>query len=426
MTDSAAPPPFRPGVGSALFLMVMLGAAGITMLRMVVAASFLPVTDFGAYATIAATGAFLSSILSFGAIEATIKNFPRMVGSGRSGELLQESRRIMRRLALRAVVTGVPVYVVGVLLDLEWLRLTGLGFFFALSTAYTLVLASMQRASGSSATLAAGTLLRSASVFVAVAVAAYYGSLSILLIAEIATTILACLMSEWIYFRPRGPIRTPDLAQAPPPSTADPGDGIRLFFAYTLISAPFYLDRLFVTSSMGREEGARYAILALFLTAASLIVNTLAQRSGPEAIRLVQSSGNHRAAGRVILTWIGISSAVWLAAIGTAAAIIAANVLPLSLERYAIEAPLLIPLAISGLLLNNSLIEFLLIALDRERQMLRAAACFAMAVVIGAIVVAVRKWSIVEFMWVLAACRGLYLVLLVASLPLRGDAATRA
>lgn len=424
MSRSAVPASFRPGVGSALFLVVMLGAAGITMLRMVVAASFLPVQDFGTYATIAATGAFLSSILSFGTIEGTIKNFPRMVGAGQGGELLRESHHIMRRLLLRAAAVGIPVYAAGLLLDFDWLRLSGLGFFFALSTAYTLVLASMQRASGSSATLAAGTLLRSGSVFIAVAAAAYFGDLTILLITEIATTILACLLSEWLYFR-RGRAPAPSRSPAPPASGST-GDGVRLFVTYSLISAPFYLDRLFVTSTMGREEGARYAILALFLTGASLIVNTLAQRSGPEAIRLVQRDGDHRAAARLIATWVGISIMIWLAAIGTVAAIIASGVLPESLERYTIAPHLLVPLAVAGVLLNNGLVEFLLLALDRERQMLRAAICFATAVFVAACAVAVFRWNLMEFMWALAACRAIYLGLLVVALPTGGDAATKA
>ncbi|WP_193749153.1 hypothetical protein [Sphingopyxis sp. C-1] len=407
----------------------MLGAAGITMLRMVVAASFLPVQDFGTYATIAATGAFLSSILSFGTIEGTIKNFPRMVGAGQGGELLRESHHIMRRLLLRAAAVGIPVYAAGLLLDLDWLRLSGLGFFFALSTAYTLVLASMQRASGTSATLAAGTILRSGSVFVAVAAAAYFGDLTILLITEIATTIVACLLSEWLYFR-RGrapaPARLPVPPVPVPPVSGSTGDGVRLFLTYSLISAPFYLDRLFVTSTMGREEGARYAILALFLTGASLIVNTLAQRSGPEAIRLVQRDGDHRAATRLIATWVGISIMIWLAAIGTVAAIIASGFLPESLERYAIAPHLLVPLAVTGVLLNNGLVEFLLLALDRERQMLRAAICFATAVFVAACAVAVCRWGLVEFMWALVACRVIYLALLVAALPTGRDAATKA
>lgn len=423
MSRSAAPASFRPGVGSALFLVTMLGAAGITMLRMVVAASFLPVRDFGTYATIAATGAFLSSILSFGTIEATIKNFPRMVGAGQGDELLRESHHIMRRLLLRAAAVGIPVYAAGLLLDLEWLRLSGLGFFFALSTAYTLVLASMQRASGSSATLASGTLLRSGSVFIAVAAAAYWGDLTILLITEIATTIVACLLSEWLYFRRGRPVPARSPAPAAPGSA---GDGVRLFLTYSLISAPFYLDRLFVTSIMGREEGARYAILALFLTGASLIVNTLAQRSGPEAIRLVQRDGDHHAAARLIATWVGISIMIWLAAIGAVAAIIASGLLPASLERYAIAPQLLVPLAVAGVLLNNGLVEFLLLALDRERQMLRAAICFAATVFVAAFTVAICRWGLVEFMWALAACRVIYLALLVAALPTGKDAATKA
>ena len=427
MQRVAAPAPFRPGLGSAMFLAVMLGSTVATMLRMVLAAWFLLPADFAVYATIVATGAFLSTILSFGAIEATIKNFPRLAGQGREAELLPESRRIMKRLALRAGILGVPVLAAGALLDIEWLRLWGLACLFALNTAYTAVLASMQRAAGTAATLAAGTALRSGGVLAAVALAAFYGDLTMVLIAETLATVLTCLVSERIFF---GAGSTADPAWGAddirPPSSPSRFDGVHLFLAYSLISMPFYLDRLFVTTTMGLNAGAQYAVLALFLTAASLLVNTLAQRSGPEAIRLVQRDGNARAARRQILMWCLIASLIWLLAIAAAAAVIATGLLPKGLERYLVDPHLLAPIAISGALLCTGLIEFLLIALDRERAMLRAAALFALTVVATASAVAWFKLDLADFMWLLAACRAFYLLLLLSSLPWRDKAASGA
>lgn len=419
MNHAATPAPFRPNLGSALFLAVMLGAAAATMLRMVVAAGLLPVADFGTYATIAATGAFLASILSFGSIETTIKNFPRMVGSGRGAELLPEAHRILRRLILRAILCGGPVYIAGALLDVEWLRLGGLSFFFALSTAYSLLLASMQRAAGTSATLAAGTTLRSVSVFAAVAIAAHWGNVTIVLIAEMGTSVAACLLSELLFFR-RGKL-TENAKDMAPLSDGSGKDGLILFFANSLISMPFYLDRLFVTSVMGVVEGGRYAALALFLVAASLIVNTLAQRVGPETIRLVQKDSTYRAASKLILLWSSVASIVWLAMIGVAAAIIKSGLLPVGFDRYRIDPELLVPIAVSGVLLNTGMLEFLLIALDRERQMLRAAVIFTLAVAAAALAVACFGLGLPEFLWLIAAARLSYLFTLLAGLPLRRD-----
>lgn len=419
----ADPTSFRPGVGSALFLVVMLGAAATTMLRMVVAAWQLPVADFAIYATVAATGAFLSTILSFGTIEATIKNFPRLVGAGRASELLPSAHLIMRRLTKRALLGGIPVLAAGYWFDIDWLMLSGIGFFFALSTAYTLVLASMQRAHGTTTTLAAGTVLRSLSVLAAVALAARSGNAATVLIVEVIVTALACLASERLFFN--GEQASP-ASFTFPAATVDEVDGVRLFFAYALVSMPFYLDRLFVMTMMGASEGGRYAILALFLTAASLIINTLAQRSGPAAIRLVQRDGNHRAAVRQILLWCVISSAIWLAAIGAAAAIIAANLLPLAFARYMIDPQLLLPVAVSGVLLNTGMVEFLLISLDRERHMLRAASGFALAVILSALFVTANNSGLLTFMWLLTGSRAVYLGALLASLPWRHDKAREA
>lgn len=413
----SAPPTFRPGLGSALFVTAMIGAAFFSMLRMIAAAWYMPLADFANYTAIVATAAFLSTILSFGIIEATVKNFPRLTGEGREADILPTARRIMKWLSVRALSFGIPVLAAGFLLDLEWLKFVGIAFLFSLNTSYTGILASMQRAAGTAATQAQGTLLRSVGVLCAVMVAARYGDLAVVLIAEAVATFLTCFLSEWFYFHRR----FGTAGDSPIASSRSGKDGVLLFLAYSCVSMPFYLDRLFVTSVLGAKDGAEYAVLAVFLTAASVLVSTLAQRSGPQAIRLVQRDGSPKAALRQILAWCLVAGILWLGAMGIAATAVAADMLPPQLARYFSDPALLIPVTVSGLLLTTGLIEFLFVALDRERMLLRAAASFAIAVLLAAGTVTVFNLDLLAFMWLLAACRAFYLVLLFTALPWQPD-----
>lgn len=410
----AASGPMRPGLGSALFLAVMLGASGLTILRVLAVAALMPVETFAVYATITATAAFLGTLISFGAVEATIKAFPRLVMDQGEASLLHEAHRVLLVVARRALLCGVPLFLAGWLADAAWLRQVGIGFLFALAIAYTAIVASMQRAVADPVRLASGTALRSLVALVAVALAATMQDLTILLAAEVIAILLSCVVSERLFFSRREAARARPV-DAPAKQTRN-GDGFRVFTAFVMASAPFYLDRLYVTATMTAADASRYAVLAILLTGASLLVNTVAQRVGPDAIRLVHG-GNPAAALRQVLLWSGISGLLWLAGVAGLAVIVHFDVLPASLARYSLAPSLLAPIAVSGLLLTTALLEFLAIALDRERAFQRAAAGFLASVLVVAALAAWADLGLPALMWLLAATRAFYAVLLVMALP---------
>ena len=150
----------RTGAGHAAFIGVMIGASALTFLRITTVALLLPISDFALYATVVATGAFLAGPLSFGAVEGTIKDFPRLVADGRQASMLVDARAIMGLTASRALAFAAPLLAAGFLLDVEWARLGGIALLVALGNAIAGVVASMQRAAGSPVTLASGTVLR--------------------------------------------------------------------------------------------------------------------------------------------------------------------------------------------------------------------------------------------------------------------------
>jgi len=400
----------RAGTGHLAFAAVMIAASALTFLRMTAVALLLPIADFALYATVVAAGAFLAGPLSFGSIEATIKSFPRLVSDGNEAGMMGEARAIRRLAMLRALALAVPLLLLGYLADIAWVRLAGLAMLVALGNAANGLVASMQRAVGSPSTLAGGTALRAGITFAAVSLAALGGSLQAVIAIEIVSMIAAALASEWLFFR-----RASGKAGGPVPPAPPETGGRLIFVAFTAVAAPFYLDRFYVTTTMGAKSAAQYAVLALILLGASLLVNTIAQRAGPDAIRRIYH-GRPSEAMKRILGWIAAVSAVWLIGIACFAGILTNGWMPAALERYAIAPAHLLPLAAAGVLLNTALLEFLLIGMDREREFAGAAAVFLVLVLGAALAVNLSGSGLLGLMWSLAACRAVYAAVLVIML----------
>lgn len=400
----------RTGAGHAVFIAVMIGASALTFLRMTTVALLLPVADFALYATIVATGAFLAGPLSFGAIEGTIKDFPRLVADGNTARMLADARAIMRIATLRALVIAIPLLAAGFALTIEWARLGGLAMLVALGNAAGGLIASMQRAGGRPTTLAGGTVLRAGITFGAVSLTAFSSNLAAVVAAEIGSMLLAALISEWLFFRRGQAVQPPERA-----TLVSSSEGRLVFLAYTAVAAPFYLDRLYVTTTMGRFAAAQYAVLALILLGASLLINTIAQRAGPDAIKRIYQGCMGSAVKRV-LGWVGVTTTVWLTGVAIFALVLMEGWLPASLARYSIELRLLVPLAIAGVLLNTGLAEFLLIGLDRERAFVTSATSFLVLVLGAASAVYLLHGTLLTLMWALVACRVAYAALLTTVL----------
>lgn len=401
----------KSGLGNSLFLVLMLGASGLTMLRMILLSGLLEPIDFALYATIIATGTFFSPILSFGAVEHTVKSFPRLAEDGRLDALNWHAWQTFKRLLQRAAI-GLPLVVLGYAIDSTWLVYAGLTLLYALGTATTSLLASMQRALNHPVRLVSGTILRTATVFVCVVGFARMASVPQIVGIEIIATLLASVLSWVLFFRQYSRSDAREQDKAAPRRR----DGILIFLAYSAVAAPFYLDRLFVTAVLGGQSAAQYAVLALFLTAASLLVNTVAQRVGPTAVRLAHRDGDGHRAFRQVGRAVILISILWLGLMAAAAGAFAFLELPHAIARYRIEPEMLIPITLSGILLNSALLEFLLIALDREREFVASALTFLAVTLIGAAIFAIAGGRLVTLIWILTGCRAIYVAGLIYTL----------
>ena len=415
MNDTRPAEPMRLGLGSALFLGVMLGSSGLTIARMLAVAWLMPVESFALYTIIVATAAFGATMLSFGEVEATVKSFPRLVADGAEHALLPEGRRVLMIVVRRAVLAGSPLVALGLASEIDWLWQAGVGCLFAVATAHASLVASMQRALGHPVRLAAGTALRAVMVLTTVVLAAGSADPATVLVAEALAVIGSCLISEWVFIR-RHAGSGSHVTRAL--DAADRRDGRRLFVAYAMASAPFYLDRLYMSGTLGATEAGRYAVLALLLSGAALLVGTVVQRVGPDVIRIVHA-GNPRTAVRHVMLWSAAVTALWLTGMALLALLITAGAVPAQLQNYAVEPAMLAPVAAAGVLLNAGMVEFLLLAADREPAFQRAAGGFLVTVLVLAGLAAWLNAELLTIMWLLVLARTIYLALLLLALPWR-------
>jgi hypothetical protein len=270
------PPVSAVALNTGAFFAVMMVSAALSMLRGVLVAAGSVEAEFARYAMTLSTGYFLGYLLSFGSVEESYKRFPRLFEAGGLPSIAGPAADVFSRLSARGLALAVPAFLAGTALGSEWLVGVGLAVLFGLIASYTSVVASVQRAAGNHGGLAAGNLIRSAVAFLLVVPAAYLGDIRWVLAAELvagATGFLAsCRLAGFTWRDLRG--WRPSLG-----AVADgvlrgftSNRGLLVSVSAVFVSIPFYLDRMFVVAVFPSGEAATYALLALFLGAAALLM----------------------------------------------------------------------------------------------------------------------------------------------------------
>lgn len=391
-------PPVARDAGAFALLLI---SPVLSLLRITAVAAFVSIPDFALYSASVAVGSFLSTLLSFGLIERTIQLFPRLVHDGKADILAREALDIAGKLLLRAAVVTAGLVAAAVAFAPDQTLLAAITGGIALGVSWFALLASIQRGFVNPQRLARGTFLRAAITAGLVSLAATGGVLYWVLIAEVGSMLLGCVLTWAVFFRHLRPAARGVVAGAAA------GSGLIVFAAQSSAAAPFYLDRAYVTSILPGFAAGQYAVLALGILAGSLLVSTVVQKTGPETIVLAHR-GEIALARRHAWRWMSLTAACWSLAMGAAWVVVAAGWVPAAYARYGITPAMLLPVWLIGLLLNSGKLEFLVLALDREWRLLRAALLFLGAVLIGAALIAWQGGTIMAVLWGLVAARAVY------------------
>lgn len=391
------------------FFGVMGLASILSLLRGFALAALLSPAAFGGYAVVVALGAFSAIVLSAGQVEATMKSFPRLWSEQKTGSVLSLSDRIAVRLALRAAGA------VAIVLPLAWVlgygnasgKIVAVGT-LALSTSLTSLYMSAHRASLDLASMAPVTLQRAALALAMGCIGGWILSWPGAVAGEFCGAVLGSYLSR------RKAMQLSVLSRsdhsAAPAAAHQHGkkrhDGGIWFFAAAVTAAiPAYLDRVFVAHQWSLTDAGRYGFLLLFVTGANVFAGIVAQKVGPQLIRMAHLGDRVGSQIRLVCRWIAVNVALYLFGMVLVGCLLLMGDITGLGRKYGIALADITVVAALCAMQVMILIEWLLISRDNEKQVYLATALHLVVVLFICIVTTWNHLSLVEFMWSLVAAK---------------------
>lgn len=373
----------------------------LTLMRSVVLALVLAVNDFGVYAMAVALGAFVANAISFGRIEATLKQFPRLWHDGRSDETVRHSDVIARQLAGRAVALAVPLWMAAALWKPSIAVSLAAGIAaFAIGMSWTTIYASTLRASGCLRALGIATFLRAILALVLAIVGGFLLDWRGAILGEIVGAVVGAVVMRRLAVR---------RAQEPAGQTVDDHEGearrdqpetggLTLYWSNLLLSIPLYFDRVLVAATSGLAASGAYSFLLLFSVVASTMLGILVQKVGPDIVRMEREQQSVRAQVLLVSRWGG--AAMMLFVIGLAAAGCGLFIWPAPwlAEKYALDGMTFACAGVLSVLHVTVLLDWILISRDRERDAFIAALGYVIGFGLAGVALLLSHGSLIVFL----------------------------
>lgn len=357
-----------------LYIFIMGSASGLTFFKGLLLAIVLPSSDFGIFVSVVAISAFTSSVISFGRVEGFMKSLPRRWESGDSQSVFSMADDAVRVLSLRTLAIGTPAAILlettsGLGLEVVFVAFVSLAF--SLCTIYS----SAIRATSNQLGLARGALLRATSALVISSLGAIVYGWQLAIVGEfLGALFAAAIMRHWLHkTNPRK--RETDVPLAADPSSSR--DGFFVFLALTLVAAPLYLDRIFVTSTFGSEMGGKYGFLLIAGMFSSTMVGIMAQTIGPRLVLQQHTGRPIREQLITILKTTILCISVSVVAIGFFVFCISVWPLASLWDKYSMDALSIVLVSFISFFRVSEFFDWLLISHNAEKEMLYSSIVFA-------------------------------------------------
>jgi len=382
------------------FFSQMALSSALALIRGFVLAQILAPESFGRYAMVVAAGTFAASLLGLGRIEQTNKRFPRLFADGHAREALGEADAIGQLLLIRALVAGITIIAITLLVGVpDWTMGILCGVAVSLTVGWQSTYASVHRAGGELISLAHSNLARTALALTLAALGGYLLSWQGAVIGEVAAAATGAWISRRFAWRLSLTARPRETAPAAP------NTDLWLFAAFLIGSIPVYLDRLLVSALYGSEATGQYSVLMLFVTGASTLMSIIVQKLGPQVVRLVHERASFRSQITLVAAWS--TGAIALVATGMAFAAVAllyGPLLPLA-EKYNLGSTTLVATSLLCVAQVSVILDWLLLAHDRERWLFAAVVAYLAALAAGIAIVAATRADMIALLWVVAAAK---------------------
>lgn len=368
-------------VRSGIFFATMALASAISLLRGFVVAGVLDPAAFGTYVVIVAAGTFGSNLLSFGRVEATWKEFPRLWIAGERQQVRERADAVMRMLAARALYACIAIIVMSRIFDNVDLGMSAVaGVAVALGVACTSVYASVLRASYDLGRLGQAALYRAGLALLLAAIGAGIASSVGALIGEVLAAAAGVVVSRRLLSAAMAHASDAAIENLPRATERDgPAGGRWLAAAFLVGAVPFYLDRLFVASSFSPQEAGTYGFLMLFASGAAAAVGVITQKLGPQLLREERAGATVPAQLRLVLRWAGAFCVACVIGMSLTSWLLLAGPAQILGGRYALSTELIAVISLLCCVQVTVMFDWILISRDREHQVFLVAAVFLAA-----------------------------------------------
>jgi O-antigen/teichoic acid export membrane protein len=353
------------------FIFWMLLASALGFIKLLGLAAVLSAQDYGNYVVCFGIAIFSSLLISFGLTEKTIKEYPRQWASGHRETILSDATRIAVILVFRFFIAGTACVMLSILgLIPQDYILVILATILGLSTALLSLVGSLYRAVGSQNATHNFTLLRSSAnlgiALLAGSLLGWQGAVG----GDIVANLIGVLFAVWQFSRL---FKNTTDAELPAAFSKSTENGHYQIYLSNLAGAPqTTIDKAWVNSALGPLFAGSYGVITLIPQAAQLLVNVIVQHIGPLVIKLVhlkQDDSNQK-------NNIGFNAALLIlfSIVVTVTALICKRVpyFDYLFSKFLITDTSLVLAGVIACGQFYSLIEFHLIARDRERDVLTA------------------------------------------------------
>lgn len=393
----------------------MGASAALSLIRGFIVAAILTPSAYAIYSSIVGLGGFIANGLSFGLIENTVKKFPRFVLNGQYTEMINEARRASRWLCIRAVALVSLASICYLIFDHDSWKSLGIATLLAIGASLASLLASIQRSLFNITALAKGTFAKAVASALVISLFAWFAGLNGALIGESLAAIIGIGLSLWFA---RATISKHRInAQANNHISIETSKldihkntGVSIFISYTLLSVPFYLDKILINHVYGENLGANYAFMCLLLTVAVVAINIIAQKVGPNIIAMRKIECSKKIIIQYGMKWSLIGIIGWAIFIIIYLLGKHLDFLPVRLEKYHLNMEMITGLFLLGALQFSSILEFILLAFDRERKFLIWAIIFFATTIVTAFFIAAYQPTLAAIPALLFASRLLYVI----------------
>lgn len=341
--------------------------------KIIVLASFFDVESFGDYISIYGVIIFVSTFVSFGKIEETIKLYPKFFEMNEPAKVAGSSVSVIKVLLVRYFYFLIVLFSCFFVFDLKYnFVVLVVASIASCCISILLVYASIVRAAYKIELQNKFYFVRALLIFCFSIALGFWGGWQAALFGELLASMLTIFyVSRLCKSLGADPFSFWSVADAEyMASSKKDKSGLKLYLSFTLSSITLQLDKMFVNQFAGVAQAGIYGVANIFPQAAGVLVNIVSQRVGAKLIRL--SVDQRTIFEQVKLVLICLFSFFFFVIIAAFVVFLLKNIsyVEAFYSEYSVNSLIIIVSTFMAVMKIYALLEFFLIAHHLETQVL--------------------------------------------------------